>query len=404
MAVSMGRGLPVPSNRVEGGWRHMPKLRILWMGMLQNEESLHKRVAVDQAAFKWTQGLLSGLRDNEVEVCGLTHCYERAWPYGELFPGTQNDFDAKLEVFRIRYPNVKFFGIKDRFLCRKYASHIKRVVRERNIDAVACYNILHPYHVAGMKAAKEVCDVPCFPIILDGKDPRLDNWRSICDGTRYADGVVFLSNWMFNHYPGNLPRLHMDGGALEWYGDSAGSEKKLIVYTGGISASRGDAFLFDVIRKLSDPSVRVIVCGKCDREEVARRAGDDPRVDVRGFVSAEELHEICLRATLFWDTRPPDGEFSAVNFPSKIPNYLSYGKPVVCRWLPSLAEEYREHLEVVDGNSSDAFVARTNEVLRWSAETSASRQRRTKEWFIKNKLWVAQAERLAGWICERIGK
>ena len=372
-------------------------MKILWLGALHSDHALATRKAPNQAAAKWTRGLIRGLIADGAEVIGLTHCHEQVWPLGELLPGNALDYDAGMKLTGCRYVNV--MGIREWTLGICYSRKMKQLIRSQKIDAVVVYNVMDSYHVKAMRVAKRL-GIPCFPIILDGLDPRRDQWKWVLDGTRDADGVVFLSDWMVKNYPGNLPVLHMDGGCSAWYGDEAEAktENNLIVYSGGLDHWRGLDFLVDVIRRVTSPQCRFVICGKCDRKDIRRRMGNDPRVDVKGFVSDAELHDLCLRATLFLNTRDPANRDNILNFPSKIPNYLAYGKPVVSTWIDSLSEDYRKVLQVVDSNEGVAFAAEVEKVLSWSETQRKCHAAVVKEWFLRTRLWTVQAQRCLDWM------
>ncbi len=372
-------------------------MRVLWLGGLHSDRALLKRKAVNQAAVKWTRGLIGGLRENGIDVFGLTHCYEQAWPQGELFPGTQQDFEPGLDLSWCKYLNVP--GFRELDLGWRYSRKIKQLIEQQNIDAMVCYNVLHPYHVKAMRVAKRM-GIPCFPIILDGDDPRKDNWRWILKATRDAAGITFLSSWMARNYPGDLPVLQMDGGCSAWFGDEAQSriEKNLIVYAGGLDHWRGLDFLVDVIKQLINPGYRFIICGKCNQQEIHEKLGRDTRVDVKGFVSDQELHEICLRASVFLNTRDPAIADNILNFPSKIPNYLAYGKPVISTWIDSLSEDYRKVLQVVDSDEPSAFAEQVVRTLKWSETEQQSYIHQVREWFLATRLWTLQARRFEKWM------
>jgi len=372
-------------------------MKLLWLGPLHSHAALEQRRAVDQAATKWSRGLIHGLIDIGVDMRGITHCSEQSWPMGDLWPGTNEDFDALVPVIPVRYLNI--CGLRDQYLKVAYRRKVEaEIVRER-VNAVVCYNVLHSYHVEAMKVAHErgIC---CFPIILDGNDPRIDQWNFLLKQTRYAKGIVFLSDWMAHNYPGNAAVLHMDGGASEWFGDEAKNkiEPNLIVYTGGLDHWRGLDFLVEVVKRLTDSKYRIVICGKCDRNAVQRLFGADLRVRVMGFVSDAELHDICCRAAVFLNTRDPKIAENILNFPSKVPNYLAYGKPIVSTWIESFSPEYHNVLQVVESDEPAAFANIINQVLTWPAEERQRHYFAVKAWFCKNKLWVKQAERLRNWM------
>jgi glycosyltransferase involved in cell wall biosynthesis len=372
-------------------------MTVLLLCGLHSDRALAIYKAVNQAATKWTRGLIAGFRENNVKVLGLTHCYEQLWPKGRFVSGTESDFDKTVELEWCRYLNVP--GVKDWSLGIKYQVAIRKLIQENKIDAIVCYNVGHAYHLSAMRVAKQM-GISCFPIILDGDDPRKDDWRWVLDGTKDADGVVFLSNWMIKNYPGKLPVLHMDGGCSAWFGDEAKAktEKNLIVYSGGLDHWRGLDFLVEVIRELKNPDYRFIICGKCDRQAIYRKMGNDPRVEVKGFVSDEELHDVSLRASVFLNTRDPSIGDNVLNFPSKIPNCLAYGKPVVSTWTDSLDETYRAVLVSVDSVSAQTFSSAVDKTMMWSETERDQYSGKVKEWFCSHKLWSVQAKRLIDWM------
>lgn len=378
-------------------------MNILWLGSLHSDNALKLRAAVDQAAVKWSRGLIRGLNKNGVTVTGLTHCYEPFWPKGEIFPGKQADFDTILEVLWIKYINVPL--IKYKLLSALYGLHLKKIIRVKKIDCLLIYNTVHPYHVAALRVARKK-NIPVFPIILDDKDPRKDCWRAFLGNIQGAKGVVFLSNWMFQNCPTKIPRLLMDGGYEQWYGDDAlgNIDENLIVYSGGLDKWRGLSFLVEVIKNLKNQKYKIVICGKCDRNEIKALFNSDPRVDVKGFVSDEELHSISLRASLFLSTRDPNLYVNIINFPSKIINYLAYGKPVVSTWVPSFSEEYRNVLNIVEKQDPAFFAEKVEEVMGWDKMSKIEHYLKIKSWFISSRFWHLQGKRLLTWMQQQIEK
>jgi glycosyltransferase involved in cell wall biosynthesis len=374
-------------------------MKILWLGALHSDLALNTRKAPNPAAAKWTRGLIGGLKTNGVEVLGLTHSYEQAWPKGLLFPGSPVDFDSNVELNYCRYINIKGI-IRDSSLILGYRNKIRKIIRDRGIDAVVCYNVKdYPFHVEAMKVAHDM-GVPCFPIILDGEDPREDQWKWLLEGTKCASGIVFLSDWMINNYPGKLPTLHLDGGCQAWYGEEGlqKREDNLVVYSGTLDHWRGLSFLVDVVGHLEKLDYKLVICGKSEKGVIQKLIKNDSRIDVKGFVSDEELHALSLRASVFINARDPKNGDNVLNFPSKLPNYLAYGKPIVSTWLLSLSPEYRSYLKTVDTDAPFIFASCIEEVLRWKPADYEKHMNLVKGWFLKEKLWSVQAERLKSWM------
>ena len=398
-------------------------MRILYCGPFISAKALKEKRAVNQAAAKWSRELLSAL-SKTAEADVISHCPEQRWPAGRVF---WQDNDAKwfndfLPCERIAYPNI--VGLKDSYLSMSYRRAARRLLRKKKYDAFICYNTLHPYHVAAMEEARKA-GVKCVPIILDGDDPRKDNWGWIKRTTRAADGIVFLSWWMKENCPVAVSKHHMDGGADGWKGgdslefrvESVGvgerrvglevrgqalgvslelrkrAGEKWLVHTGALDKWRGLGFMAEVIRACRRNDVRFIFCGKCDKVAMRHLLGDDPRVDVRGFVSDEELTDICRSADAFLNVRDPDEGDNILNYPSKVPQYLAWGKPVVSTWIDSFSPDYRNVLDVCD-NTPEGFVRALDDVLARSSEENLARFHTIKDWFEKNKSWDVQAGRL----------
>ena len=287
------------------------KLRILWCGPFFSDVALNEKRAPNQAAAKWSRGLLRAIESNGCEIRVIDHCPEQRWPRGKVF-WQNNDKKWFLDWYpceRISYLNV--WGIKEHWLDWQYARAARRLFHEWRPDVVLCYNSLHSFNVAVMKAA-HAQGIKCVPIILDGDDPRRDDWKKLLRDNRFADGVVFLSWWMFKNYPmQNMPLLHMDGGGDMFKGfpplmanDYPLTTKHYtLVYTGALDYWRGLNFMKDVVRRCKRQDVRFVFCGKCDKKKMWEEFGNDPRVDVRGFVSDPEMDEICRSADIFLNVR-----------------------------------------------------------------------------------------------------
>ena len=376
--------------------------RILWLGPMASAYALKKHLAINQAACKYSWGLLQGLRDNGVDVAAISHMRGQSFPLGPFWPGSREDFAWNGLEETIHYPNIK--GVRDFWLSWRYVAAARRLFARKPIDAVVCYNALHPYHEAVMKTA-QACGKSCFPIILDGNgnDPRQDQWGAIRAATQHATGIVFASNWMARNYPGEKPVLHMDSGCCGWFGDEAmaQTDSNLIVYAGGLDQARGLPFLVEVVRRLRNPAWRIAICGKCDQTAI-RKLFDDPRVEVKGLVSDDELHLICLQAAVFLNLRDPNLPENIVNFPSKVPNYLSYGKPVISTWIDSFSDDYRDHLLIVENLSpdtfADAFAAKVTEVMTWSVKERQIYCANLRNFVCQDKLWVMQSRRMLDWM------
>lgn len=371
------------------------RLRILYLGPCNSDLALQGDHAASLSATKWSRGLLHALRDM-ADIVVVTHIVERCWPKGRFLWGSADSalYDSSMEVHPIGYPTLPFIG--DFWLTASYVSKVRKMVSEHKVDVVLCYNCMQPYHIAAMREAQRL-GVPTVPIILDGDDPRPDNWGKLLEETRYASGIAMLSWWIYEKFPTSCPKLHLDGGADGWKGGQMLQPRKegpfRVVYTGALARWSGADFLLDIVEKCNRPDVRFIVCGKVEPGE-ADALSQCPNVELRGYVSERELQEICEDADAFLNIRDPRLGDNILNYPSKLPQYMAYGKPVVSNRLSSLAPDYDRLLFVDDSSSPEGFLAKLDDAL---AETEHARLQRFTDihnWFVSKKTWQVQAARL----------
>lgn len=372
-------------------------MRILWIGPSYSDWALGNKRSVNLAAVRWSRGLLSGLREYGAEIYVISHCPEQSWPNSKIF---WQDADVKYfenvdkGVF-IAYPNVK--RIRDQYLACQYGRKTRELIRKYNVDVVLTYNCMHSWCIAAAKSAQKE-NVPTYHILLDGDDPQEDGWRKFNAQTQYATGIAFLSYWAYeNFHRVGVKKLHMDGGADCFVGTVPTHTEvrdRSLVYTGALDKWRGLDFLQEVVKKLNRSDVAISLCGNFDVAKVSKVFANDKRVLVKGLLSVDALNNVCQNADAFLNVRNPDIRQNIVNFPSKVPQYLRYGRPVVTTWIQSFSPDYRGVLSVAKDNSVESFVAMINEVLSWSDQDRLKKYFEIKHWYENHKLWKVQAGRL----------
>ena len=87
-----------------------------------------------------------------------------------------------------------------------------------------------------------------------------------------------------------------------------------------------------------------------------------------------------------------------MNFPSKLLEYLSYGKPVLSTWTPGISDDYREIIEVFDQETPECLANSLLNILSWSNQDIYKKQIKIKKFLIKNKTWNIQSANLINWL------
>ena len=401
-------------------------MNILYIGPNESEWAQH-HCPGSLAGAKWSRGFQTAL----AKVCNLitlSHTYMYPWPKGRKIWVDYDErcYPQEWKCVSIQYPALRY--IRELWWMAMYPLKAWRIIRERKIDAVVFYNCCEPWQRWTMRAIKwKFPRLLIFPIVLDGRDPIRDNWAWLSRAARYADGFIPLSWWMYENIPRHLPVTnvyHMDSGADGWRGvrmwkrDASGGEdinsspasslvhSYKLVHTGALDQWRGLDFMIDIVKQLTAKrrDVKFVFCGKTSEQELKRIFGNNPYVELPGFVPEKEMEKICNSADVLLNVRNPDHPDNILNYPSKLPHYLSFGRPVVSTCLASLSPDYAQVVEFPDDGTVDAYIRKVEEVLMWDDNKKERKYDEIKEWFEKRKRWDILVEGLVAWIGAKLNE
>lgn len=363
------------------------------------------------AAAKWSRGFLSAI-SKVSKLTVLTHTYYFPWPKGKLIWSKRDNrlYPTGYDCEVVEYP--VFCHVREIWWRWGYAAKAKKIIREKNIDVVLIYNCYESWQVPVLRAIKTAFpDVKIIPIILDGDDPRKDNWGWMKRAACYSDAFVALSWWVYQNIPANTgkPAYHFDGGAEGWRGlrderCGIGDEKRL-VHTGALDQWRGLDFMVEVVKGLTDKrkDVKFVFCGKSSEKVLKDVFKDNQQVVLPGFVSEDEMGQICNSADVLLNVRNPNHPDNILNYPSKLPHYLSFGRPIVSTRLQSLSPDYGEVVNFPKDDTNDSYVAMVEEVLLWGWGRRKTEYEKIKVWFEKRKSWDVMVSGLVDWVENLIG-
>lgn len=368
---------------------------VLWVGGVFTEQATMRNSAVSPAANRWQAGLLAAVRRAGVRVTLLSVAPQRVWPYGRLFPGMPGDCAKGFETVIARYCNIA--GIREISAAFALQREAKRLclsgLRPR---ALITYNPTRDNILTGRYAQTKL-RIPWVDLCADAYDPGPD-WKTYPTGAERADGHIFLSAYAAATAPFR-PVLHLDGGVdCMLKGNCPSPERKVVLYSGMLSKWGGIDLLLAAFSKMQTPGVELWVCGHGANEVLDHALKSDTRIRFYGLVSEEQLHQLSLQATVFVNPRPSSINGNNMNFPSKVLQYLRYGKPVVSTWTPGLSDDYRPHLYLVREETADGLVSTLDTALSVPSKDLAEYSQRVESFLLRAKLWDVQAERLISWL------
>ncbi len=307
-------------------------MNILWVGPLQSPQAMIHGTAPHPATMRWQRMFVGGLRDAGHHVRWIGHEPHRTWPWGPLRPSTASEAairDIAAEGVQVRYTN--FGRFRNWSLLAEYYRAVQSAIRAARPDVVVTYNA-DPW-MQGVADAATADSVPWVPLILDFRNPLIDDWRRYRGDTSRAAGVGFISHWGFAHAPGD--RKYLLAGAVvpreTRPRQRAQTKSPMILYAGAHSRAGGLDRLIQALPLLTRAGVRLVITGqgKGLDPEITRSCKATPSVEDLGMVSETYLAELASSADVLVNPRPIDFEDNRMNFPSKLLDYLSYRRPIV---------------------------------------------------------------------------
>lgn len=218
-----------------------------------------------------------------------------------------------------------------------------------------------------------------------------------------CSGVICLSWAVFDRERRKRRAHHLDGGVSRVpIGEEPRFDPGSILYTGALSEYGGTTLLVEAFHRIKDPSAKLWVCGKGHSSAIDRAKARDMRIAVFGVVAESRLAELTSAAAVLANPRPPALQASEDNFPSKVLEYLSYGKPVVSTWTPGLGPGYRDVLLVAESGSVEHYANALRAALALGPDDRARMRARIRRYLDSEKLWSVQAARLIEWVREGI--
>lgn len=172
--------------------------------------------------------------------------------------------------------------------------------------------------------------------------------KSINRKIAVADSFVFLTDAMKDAFSVKRPYIVMEGIADEVRTDALYEDDglKYIVYTGTFTKKYGIMKLVDAFMEIKDAAYRLLLCGSGEAcEEIKHLLQADNRIVYLGMLSREETSVLQRKATVLVNPRTNDHDYTAYSFPSKIMEYLSSGRPVICFKLDGIPDEYDKYLK-----------------------------------------------------------
>lgn len=224
-----------------------------------------------------------------------------------------------------------------------------------------------------------------------------------------ADGYIFLTEQMNERVnrkgkPYIVLEGHADTTLPEMETESkyeAKGGKKVIVYAGSIQRLYGIQNLVEGFLKANIQDAELQIFGDGDyREELERVAAIHPAVKYMGIRPNSEVVEMEQCAALLVNPRPTAPEYTKYSFPSKNMEYMASGTPILTTKLPGMPKEYYPYIYTIEEDTVEGIAVALKNVFAESIEEREKKGREARDFVLKNKSNMVQAEKIIQFLKE----
>jgi len=320
------------------------KPQVIWVGPYLPVKNLRAWRAASPAAIKWQSHLLAALRKSGCNVDLFYYRPDPFWPKGRLAPWASRREAVNFDGFCHELKYINLPGMRSLTFREQILSAFARA-KSLNNDAlpiVISYNA-PGWLQASIRRQRVLGEVKWICIVADGIAPA------------GADGYVFLSYGYYQRFSCKH-KLHLDGGVYppialtEFNLLSKTLGKKIFLYSGSLGSWGGVDLLFEALSLLDRSDFELVVTGPYPEPRIRQKMDVDQRVSYLGLLKEPDLMAVYAQADFFVNPRPTRVKFGENNFPSKLLDYMGWGKPILSTWTDGLSPEYLNRLEVFEDN------------------------------------------------------
>lgn len=357
---------------------------------------------------------LSQMRDVEIDCVTV--------PPRAAFPHDKKVFckSEKVEIiknvmsYRISFCNLPV--IKQFWQIITTYKMAKRLIKEKNIDVVLCFNLFPQIGIPmrwiknKFRQLETVCLLADLPIDDNTKRKGLSSWlRSLMEKSTWksmevCDKYIVLNKHVIEKYLPNKPYVVVEGGVsdedIKKYDIPVKKgEEKNILYCGALTEYNGVLNLIQAMDLLDDTDIILDIYGDGYlRKEVEEAAEKNSRIRYFGRISNEEVMEKQKEAWLLINPRIVDDPIAQVTFSSKTFEYLLSGTPVLTTKLNGYDEEYLENMYISDSDSSGAIGDAIRKISTFSKENLNRKAKDAKVFVKEKKNWKVQTMKIERFI------
>jgi len=354
---------------------------IVLLAPIFQEKHFKQYKVLSIAANKWCNHLLKELTSIE-ECIVLYHINEPLFPKGKIYLSTDHYFKYNAPVYLLSYINVPI--IRTYSLNRSYKTFIEKKIDITQITHVITYN----RQLSSTAKYLQQYGIKWSCIYADANTQN----ELISD----ADFHIYLSYYAYKnskfknkfHFDGGIYNLNRNEGLI--------SQKKIFLYSGAIRKENGVELMIETFKQINNSNIELWICGKGKFDGFDEKVKSDKRIKYYGLVSEKRLNDLYNQTFCFLNPRLTSSKENNYNFPSKLFDYFSYGRPIISTYTEGIAPFYKDYL-IITEDSVDALKKTIERVLSWNKTQLYDYSNKIKH-FEKENIWNKKVRQLWNFI------
>lgn len=342
--------------------------KILYIANFYLEDVIAQRNCapfISQAGQNKSEYMIEMFRKGGNEVTVWSNAWTKSTS-GKYYRGFQSTIDPN--VYYADIIGLPFFNVLAcKRSCKKF---IKKMCREQKFDAIVFYNMrLENAPVA--RWTKRTYGIPIFLQYEDGlkNDANVKGIRRMLYARMEKktlpelDGAFLVTSKLTVPCPSLVVRGAIRDQRKKKENDKR--EKPVLLFSSTLDRQRGVFVLLEAL-KYTNEDFSLIISGKGEGESEILSC-KDKRLSYKGYVRYQEYKELLESADICINAQLSREAFGNVSFPSKIYEYLSYGKLVVSSDVADAKEAIGDFSFIYEKDDPKALAACINQAIRtWS--------------------------------------
>jgi hypothetical protein len=311
-------------------------MKILYVGVLLNPKIVSKYYGVSNATNNWQYEFIKSINDINNSISVVSYISEKTWPFGKLFPKIElKDLEGLNIINTFTYLNIYY--LREFFIYFKIKKIILKYLKTNSFDFMITFNSLIRNKLI-TNFVKSKLGKATISITGDGQ---------ICD----LSDISIIQNYNSFLNCRKKYKFFYQGGIPKYKSNNITLSPLNLIFTGTITKLTGIEEFAEQFGDLKIPGIELHIYGKGDFNKLYSLEKKYNNIFIHGYVSILELENAMLNAFAFVNPRNDKEESNQNTFPSKLLEYISYGKPILSSFSNSLDEEFNKLLLLYDSNN-----------------------------------------------------